>query len=234
MITTPIILFPPNHKYETIELSQLFVSVSDNCADFSIDDVFISRVTSDEEENGQADGNTLDDIVIASDCASVQLRKERKANGNGRVYTIYMTVDDGNGNATTASAQVHVPSKNGGSAIDDGVAYQEICGNGLLPIVSVKDDQIDGLLTVDDYDSYSIDVKFWPNPSNGYFNIKLKTNNHSDNVKIQVYDVNSRLLHYNEFAPEDEYRFGRELATGVYIVKIMQAGKIRSVRVVKY
>jgi len=34
--------------------------------------------------------------------------------------------------------------------------------------------------------------------------------------------------------PGDEYRFGRELSAGVYIVKIQQAGKIRSARVVKY
>jgi len=239
VITNPITLFPPDHNYETIALSQIFVSVSDNCVALSIDDVNISDVSSDEEEDlqgpgGGVDGNTVDDIVIAPDCRSVQLRKERNFMLNGRVYTINLAVDDGNGNIGVASVQVYVPRSPNGTAIDDGVAYQEICGNGLLPIIPVKDDQIDGLLTVDDYDSYSIDVKFWPNPSDSYFNIKLKTNNHSDNVGIKVYDVNSRLLHSNEFAPEDEYQFGRELAAGVYIVKIMQTGKIRSARVVKY
>ncbi|MCZ6595089.1 MAG: BspA family leucine-rich repeat surface protein, partial [Bacteroidetes bacterium] len=239
VITNPITLFPPDFTYDTIALSQIFVSVSDNCVALSIDDVNISVVSSDEEEDlqgpgGGVDGNTVDDIVIASDCRSVQLRKERNFMRNGRVYTINLAVDDGNGNIGVASVQVHVPRSPNGTAIDDGVAYQEICGNGLLPIIPVNDDQIDGLLTVDDYDSYSIDVRFWPNPSDSYFNIKLKTNNYSDSVKIQVYDVNNKLVHYNIFTPEDEYRFGSELAAGVYIVKIMQAGKIQSARVVKY
>ncbi|RLD28941.1 MAG: hypothetical protein DRI70_02905, partial [Bacteroidetes bacterium] len=82
--------------------------------------------------------------------------------------------------------------------------------------------------------SYSLDVKFWPNPSDNYFNINLLTINYTDNVKILVYDVNGRLLHSDVFSPEDEYRFGRELAAGVYIVHIQQAEKTRSVRVVKY
>jgi HYR domain-containing protein/type IX secretion system substrate protein len=237
VITGPIILFPPDHNYDTIELSQIFVSVSDNCADLSIDDVYISDVSSDEEEDlpGGFDGNTVDDIVIAPDCRSVQLRRERNFRRNGRVYTINLTVDDGNGNIGVASVQVYVPRSPNGTAIDDGMAYEEICGNGFGPLsIPVVYDEIDRLLNLDDYDNYSLDIRFWPNPSDGYFNIKLKTNNYSDNVRLQVYDVNSRLLHYNEFAPEDEYRFGRELAAGVYIVKIMQAGKIRSARVVKY
>jgi surface protein len=235
VITNPIVLWPPNHMYDTIALGQIFVSVSDNCADLSIDDVYIANVSSDEVENGQGDGNTGDDIVIAPGCQSVQLRKERSGNGNGRVYTINLAVDDGNGNIGVASVQVHVPRSPNGTAIDDGMAYEEICGNGFGPLsIPVVYDEIDRLLNLDDYDNYSLDIRFWPNPSDGYFNIKLKTNNYSDNVEIQVYDVNSRLLHYNEFAPEDEYQFGRELAAGVYIVKIMQAGKIQSARVVKY
>ncbi|MCH7785827.1 MAG: BspA family leucine-rich repeat surface protein [Bacteroidetes bacterium] len=227
IIADPITLFPPDFIYETIELSQLFVSVS--CLAISIDDVYIASVSSDEEEDlpgpgGGFDGNTVDDIVIAPGCQSVQLRRERNFRLNGRVYTINLAVDDGNGNTAVASVKVHVPRNPNGTAIDDGVAYFEECDK------STRSPS----LAVEDHDSYSIDVKFWPNPSDGYFNIKLITNNYSDNVEIQVYDVNSRLLHYNEFAPEDEYQFGRELAAGVYIVKIMQAGKIRSARVVKY
>jgi HYR domain/Secretion system C-terminal sorting domain len=230
VITGPITLFPPDHNYDTIALSQIFVSVSDNCADLSIDDVYIASVSSDEEEDltgpgGAVDGNTVDDIVIAPGCQSVQLRRERNFRRNGRVYTINLAVDDGNGNIGVASVEVHVPRNPNGTAIDDVVVlYFEECDQSTRS----------PFLAVEDHDSYSIDVSFWPNPSDSYFNIKLKTNNYSDNVRLQVFDVNSRLLHSNEFAPEDEYRFGRELAAGVYIVKIMQAGKIRSARVVKY
>ena len=45
----------------------------------------IDKVTSDEIENGNGDGNTMNDIVIAGDCKSVQLRSEREGNGDGRV-----------------------------------------------------------------------------------------------------------------------------------------------------
>jgi surface protein len=227
VISIPIILFPPNHMYETIVLNQMVVSVSDNCTLLSIDDVYISDVSSDEEENAQggADGNTVDDIVIASDCRSVQLRKERSGNGNGRVYTMHMAVEDGNGNTATASTQVYVPLNPVSTAIDDGMAYEEICGNGFGPLV---------ISVINADDSYSLDVKFWPNPSDHDFNIKLNTSNYTNNVKIYVYDVNGRLLHSDVFAPQDEYRFGRELAAGIYFVNIQQADKARSVQVVKY
>lgn len=120
----PITLWPPNHKYKSFDLDDFVISVSDNCSDLSLDDVVIVSATSDEPENGSGDGNTTDDMVIGDDCQYVKLRKERKGNGNGRVYTIYFEVEDEAGNLGTASAQVHVPHSNNGTAIDDGVAYE--------------------------------------------------------------------------------------------------------------
>ncbi|MGH9969960.1 MAG: hypothetical protein ACREBG_19500, partial [Pyrinomonadaceae bacterium] len=61
------------------------------------------------------------DIVIATDCKSVQLRSERMGNGNGRVYTITFKVTDASGNVSKATAKVTVPhSQNGSAAVDDG------------------------------------------------------------------------------------------------------------------
>lgn len=77
-------------------------------------------------------------------------------------------------------------------------------------------------------------MKSWPNPSDNYFNIKLKTDNNADKVEIHVYDANNRLVHSNEFNPDDEYRFGKELTGGIYIVKITQKGKTQSVRLIKF
>ena len=73
-------------------------------------------------ENGNGDGNTHNDIVIAPDCKSVQLRVEREGNGNGRVYKITLKVKDASGNVTTAVRQVLVP-KSGITATDSGVHY---------------------------------------------------------------------------------------------------------------
>ena len=125
VITTngqPVTLWPPNHKYETVNVTDLVASASDNCdSGVDIGSVQITSVSSDEPDNGVGDGNTTNDIVIASDCKSVQLRSERIGNGNGRVYTINFKVTDAAGNVSTATAKVTVPhSQNGSAAVDDG------------------------------------------------------------------------------------------------------------------
>ena len=120
----PIELWPPNHEYHEISLEDVITDVDDNEDDLSVDDVTITSVTSDEEENGEGDGNTTDDIVIAEGCQSVQLRAERSGGGNGRVYTIHVEATDTEGNTGTASFEVHVPhDQSGDPAIDDGPAY---------------------------------------------------------------------------------------------------------------
>ena len=84
----------------------------------------IASVSSDEPDNSGGDGNTINDIVIAGDCKSVQLRSERMGGGNGRVYTITFKVTDSSGNVSTATAKVTVPhSQNGAAAVDDGPAH---------------------------------------------------------------------------------------------------------------
>jgi len=115
-------LWPPNHQYETVQVSDLVAGAGDGCdATVSLASVYISRVSSDEAENSKGDGNTVNDIVIAADCKSVQLRAERDGSGNGRVYTITFKVRDSSGNSSTAAAKVTVPkSQNGSPAIDDG------------------------------------------------------------------------------------------------------------------
>jgi hypothetical protein len=120
-----ITLWSPNHKYATIRVTDLIASATDNCdASVGIGSVRIASVTSDEPENSGGDGNTTDDIVIATDCKSGQLRSERVGNGNGRVYTITFKVTDASGNVGTATAKVPVPhSQNGSAAVDDGPHY---------------------------------------------------------------------------------------------------------------
>jgi hypothetical protein len=120
-----ITLWSPDHKYATVEINQLVASASDLCdPTVSLSSVRIAKVTSDEPENSGGDGNTNNDIVIAGDCKSVQLRAERMGGGNGRVYTITFEVTDASGNSTTATAKVTVPpSQNGSIAVDDGPQY---------------------------------------------------------------------------------------------------------------
>jgi hypothetical protein len=132
VITTsgPKTLWPPNHKYVTFNVGDLVSSVSDNCdSSIGISSVHITRVTSDEPNNSGGDGNTTNDIVIAADCKSVQLRAERMGGKNGRVYTITLSVTDSAGNTGAATVQVTVPhSQNGSPAVDDGPQYTVVSG----------------------------------------------------------------------------------------------------------
>ena len=117
-----ITLSQPNHKYQTISLSQMVQSATDDCNGSVSGNVVIERVTSDEAENGDDDGETLDDIVINPDCKTIQLRAERSGSGNGRVYTITLRVGDSSGNVTRANFKVFVPRGNQ-TPIDDGAVY---------------------------------------------------------------------------------------------------------------
>jgi hypothetical protein len=106
-----LVLWTPTHQYQTVKLVDLIASAADSC-DTGVDlsDAVITGVTSDEVQNapGLSDGNTINDIVIAADCKSVQLRSERDLNGNGRVYTITSRVRDAQGNAHTVTSQIKV------------------------------------------------------------------------------------------------------------------------------
>jgi hypothetical protein len=118
-------MWPPNHQYQTFNVTDFVASASSSCdSSVNINDVVIQKVSSDElEENpAGADGNTLNDIVIAANCKSVQLRRERDGNLNGRVYTITFKVSDSFGNSTTATVKVSVPVNNNGTAVDNGAA----------------------------------------------------------------------------------------------------------------
>jgi hypothetical protein len=113
-------MWPPNHEYTTFDLSQLVASVTDDCDNAPW--VGICYVDSDEPEDarGGGDGNTTDDIVIAADCQSVQLRAERQGGGNGRVYTVHLMAMDAAMNMSMATCVVTVPHSMSGVAVDDG------------------------------------------------------------------------------------------------------------------
>ncbi|HEU4834975.1 MAG TPA: immunoglobulin domain-containing protein [Pyrinomonadaceae bacterium] len=118
-------MWPPNHQYQTFNVTDFVASASSSCdSSVDINDVVIQKVSSDEPEDSASggDGTTLNDIVIAANCKSVQLRRERDGNLNGRVYTITFKVTDSFGNSTTATVKVSVPITNGGTAVDNGAA----------------------------------------------------------------------------------------------------------------
>ena len=122
--TSNINMWPPNHTYHTFNVTDFVASATSTCdPNVDVNDVVIVSVSSDEPEDSLtgADGTTLNDIVIAANCKSVQLRIERDANLNGRVYTITFKVTDSQGNSTTATATVSIPiDQSGAPAVNDG------------------------------------------------------------------------------------------------------------------
>lgn len=120
----PTKMWPPNHDYQNFTTSQFILSASDAC-DPNVDasDVYITNITSDEVEDGVGDGNTLNDITIAADCKSFQLRAERSVAGDGRVYTITFKVVDNQGNFTTVTATVTVGITENGPVVNSGPQY---------------------------------------------------------------------------------------------------------------
>jgi hypothetical protein len=162
-------MWPPNHKYQTIELSDFGLSVCNTCACISADDIVITKVTSDEAENGKDDGNTRDDIVIADDFRSVNLRSERSGISNGRVYTVHVAVSDAYGNIGTAALQVHVQLDYDTPVVDDGPAY-EVLGADLTPVLA-KANSDASQAEIASLNSTSIPTEFalkqnYPNPFN--------------------------------------------------------------------
>jgi hypothetical protein len=113
---------PPDHRYVTFPIASLVSAATDSCdPGVGLGSVVITQVTSDEADNNNGDGNTLNDIVIAADCRSVQVRAERAGPLNGRVYIVTLRVKDASGNSTTKTVKLTVPVDNtSGQAIDDG------------------------------------------------------------------------------------------------------------------
>jgi len=107
-------MWPPNHKYKTFRVNNFGVSVTDNCG--CCVEAKITGVSSSEPDDakGGGDGNTKNDIVIASDGKSVKLRAERMGGGDGRVYTITLSATDAAGNTATATCEVIVPHDRSG------------------------------------------------------------------------------------------------------------------------
>ncbi|HEX5949726.1 MAG TPA: lamin tail domain-containing protein [Actinomycetota bacterium] len=100
---SPSVLWPPNHRYRMVEAT---ISVSDDAdPDPTVE---LVSVTSNEPDDGPADGNTVNDIEIVDD-DTFRLRAERSEIGSGRIYTITFRAADACGNVTIATATVTVP-----------------------------------------------------------------------------------------------------------------------------
>ena len=128
---TPATAWPPNHRMVNVEAS---VVATDACGTPSIS---LALITSSEPDDvpGGGDGNTTGDIQGAELGIAdfgFQLRAERDAAGEGRVYQLTYSAVDAAGNRANATSLVLVPSDQGvGAEPRDPATWEGVLGGGL-------------------------------------------------------------------------------------------------------
>lgn len=109
-------LWPPNHKLVRITAA----GARDDDAGDTVT-LVVDTVTQDEPTNGTGDGDTAPDAVLsAPPSASVWIRAERSATGDGRVYRLGFTATDSHGATCSGTRTVSVPKSDasGQEAVD--------------------------------------------------------------------------------------------------------------------
>jgi cysteine-rich repeat protein len=121
-VAMPNELWPPNHKFREISVDGVTDPDGDPIA------ITIIGISQDEPLNGLGDGNTCPDASgVGASTASVRAERSgtRKVPGDGRVYHIAFSADDGQGGQCTGTVTVCVPhdQRLGGDCVDQGPMY---------------------------------------------------------------------------------------------------------------
>jgi hypothetical protein len=114
---SPNMLWPANHKLLLVAIGGATDADGDTVT------LTIDGVTQDEPLNGLGDGDTSPDATPGGVSNEVNLRAERSGTGDGRVYRIAFTGDDGRGGTCTGTVLVGVPHDQGkgSTPIDSGL-----------------------------------------------------------------------------------------------------------------
>jgi hypothetical protein len=109
LVSATPLLWPPNHRLQTVTLSTPQGGVS----------IVITGVTQDEPVNGTGDGDTSPDAFLTSPPSnSALLRVERAGPGDGRVYHLIFTATTTGGSCTGNAVTSVVHDQSGRPAID--------------------------------------------------------------------------------------------------------------------
>lgn len=111
-------LWPPNHKMQSVDIE----GVTDPDEDDEVT-VTITGIFQDEPTNGLGDGDKSPDGAGVG-TSTAEVRSERSGTGDGRVYHIMFTAEDGNGGSCTGEVLVSVPhDQDGAAAVDQGALF---------------------------------------------------------------------------------------------------------------
>lgn len=115
---TPSMLWPPSHDLQMINIG----GVSDPDGDTV--SVTVDAISQDEAVREPGSGGTSPDGGGLGG-GEPFVRAERSGKGNGRVYHIAFSADDGQGGTCSGVVQVGVPKSQGrgGAPVDDGASY---------------------------------------------------------------------------------------------------------------
>jgi len=78
-----------------------------------------------------------------------------------------------------------------------------------------------------------LEATAYPNPSQSYFNLQVKSSNTAD-VEIKVFDISGKLVDQLKGASYQTYKFGNKLVAGTYIVEVRQGTERVTTKVVKF
>lgn len=113
-------LWPPNHTLHNIMVEGITDPDGDTVT------TTITNVRQDEPLDSLGDGATQPDAFLISD-GSADIRAERKGNkGNGRVYVLDFSADDGKGGTCTGQLNVCVPHDVKDGCIQDATLYPSL------------------------------------------------------------------------------------------------------------
>jgi hypothetical protein len=87
-----------------------------------------------------------------------------------------------------------------------------------------------GEATISSTGNFSVDV--FPNPSPNEFSVKVKTNS-TENIKINILDIQGRVLKTITSNATNLIEFGNDLKPGLYLMKIQQGKNIITQKIFK-
>lgn len=111
-------LWPPNHRLHDVTINGITDPDDDPLT------ILVSHIKQDEPVNGLGDSDTSPD-GFGVGTSTAKVRAERSGLGNGRVYEIGFTADDGQGGTCEGVVSVGVPHDKGkgSTPINDGANY---------------------------------------------------------------------------------------------------------------
>jgi hypothetical protein len=78
-----------------------------------------------------------------------------------------------------------------------------------------------------------IDAQIYPNPTTNYFNVRLLSNQ-VEAGNVSVFDPQGRLLDKQRITPGTLTQIGGRLKPGQYLIRIEQAGSVKTLKAIKF